>query len=56
MEPLVACTIKSTLSHLEETFQNNDKPDPRNNADRTAHSHLKAIARSFKKSDPKEKS
>ena len=54
-EPLVAGTIKSTLSHLGAAFQHNDKPDPRHNKDGTSHPHLKAITRSFKKSDPKEK-
>ena len=54
-EPLIAGTISSSLSHMAASFTNNDKQDPRLDADGNIHSHLQSITRSFKKSDPKEK-
>ena len=43
------------LSHPVSAFPDNDRSDPRHNSNGSTHSHLTSIARSFKKTDPKEK-
>ena len=54
--PLVAGTVSKALSNLAATFQEHNQADPRKTHENETDKFVTNIIRSFRKSDPKEKS